>query len=479
MAKQDKSVLTADNASQLVGASTFKANDKFLFGIVLGVITFWLFAQSVVNIVPDLQRTTNIPLESLNLAISLTALFSGCFIVVAGGLADRVGRVKFTYLGFILSIIGSLCLILAKDEYLFALGRIIQGLSAAFIMPATLALIKTYYEGADRQRALSFWSIGSWGGSGVCSLAGGAIATYMGWQWIFILSIVCAVVGMLLIYGVPESKAEGSKETQKFDYSGLVCFVVALVSLNLVITKGGSFGWTSSTTLGLIGLFAAAVVIFFIVEFRLKTKAFIDFSLFKNMPYSGASFSNFMLNAVAGTLIVANSYVQQGLNFTPFQTGMLSIGYLIVILCMIRVGEKILQKVGARKPMLWGTIVTGTGVALMALTFLPQTIYVVAVFVGYMMFGLGLGLYATPSTDTAISNAPADRVGVASGIYKMASSLGGAFGVAISAAVYTALKATGDIQFAAAIGLWVNVGFCVLSVLSIFFMVPKNAGMNR
>ncbi|CAK7053891.1 MFS transporter [Saezia sanguinis] len=454
-----------------------KPGDKFIFGIVLGVLTFWLFAQSMVNVAPDVQRSIGIPMESLNLAISLTALFSGCFIVVAGGLADRFGRMRFTYIGFVLSIIGSLFLIFANGTGMLIAGRIIQGLSGACIMPATLALVKTYYDGAERQRALSFWSIGSWGGSGVCSLAGGAIATYMGWQWIFIFSIVCAVLGMLLIRGVPESKVETTSKGIKFDSMGLVFFVVALISLNLVITKGSSWGWTSMVTLGLAALCAVTTVIFFIVEFGKKTAAFIDFSLFKNMPYSGAAFSNFMLNAVAGTLLVANTYIQEGRGFTPFQTGMLSIGYLIAVLGMIRVGEKVLQKIGAKKPMILGTVVTGVGVALMALTFLPDTLYVGAVLIGFILFGLGLGFYATPSTDTAISNAPSDRVGTASGIYKMASSLGGAFGVAISASVYAALKVAGaSVATAATAGLLVNVGFCVLSALAIILMVPANAG---
>lgn len=127
--------------------------------------------------------------------------------------------------------------------------------------------------------------------------------------------------------------------------------------------------------------------------------------------------------------------------------------------------------------MVWGTLTTGIGVAIMALTFLPNTTYVVVVFVGYILFGLGLGFYATPSTDTAISSASADKIGVASGIYKMASSLGGAFGMAISASVYTALLPLGG-AVAASAGLLVNVAFCVLAILSIMLMVPENAGKH-
>ncbi|MBN4917006.1 MFS transporter, partial [Staphylococcus sp. EG-SA-23] len=77
--------------------------------------------------------------------------------------------------------------------------RIIQGVSAACIMPSTLAIMKTYYEGAERQRALSYWSIGSWGGSGICTLFGGLMATYIGWRSIFVVSILLTLLAMYLI----------------------------------------------------------------------------------------------------------------------------------------------------------------------------------------------------------------------------------------------------------------------------------------
>ena len=84
---------------------------------------------------------------------------------------------------------------------------------------------------------------------------------------------------------------------------------------------------------------------------------------------------------------------------------------------------------------------------MMGLTFLPDITYTAVVFVGFALFGLGLGIYATPSTDTSVSNAPSDKVGQAAGVYKMASSLGGAFGVAISAAVYGSDAARGNLGF--------------------------------
>ncbi|TQR16557.1 MFS transporter [Psychrobacillus soli] len=457
--------------------TTYKGTNKMITGIVFGVLTFWLFAQAMVNVVPAIQQDLGVSMGTLNIAISLTALFSGIFIVAAGGLADKVGRKKITNFGLILSIVGSLCIVLANGATLLIIGRIIQGISAACIMPSTIALMKAYFEGADRQRALSYWSIGSWGGSGFCSLFGGAIATYMGWKWIFIFSIIFAILALWLIKDTPESKAKDTGNS-KFDIKGLIVFIITMLALNIFITQGAEIGWTNWITIVLIVVAIIGAVIFVKVE-NGRSNALIDFGLFKNAPYTGATVSNFLLNAVAGTLVVANTYVQEGRGFTSFQSGMLSIGYLIAVLGMIRVGEKILQKIGAKKPMLWGAFLTLIGVGVMGLTFLPDVAYTIVVFIGFALFGLGLGLYATPSTDTAVSNAPDDKIGAASGIYKMASSLGSAFGVAISATVYAMIADKSGVDAAATGGIITNVVFAVIALLSILFMVPNNAGKNE
>lgn len=456
---------------------TYRGTNKLIIGIVFGVITFWLFAQAMVNVAPTVQEDLGISLGTLNIAISLTALFSGLFIVAAGGLADKLGRKKIAVIGFVLSIIGSLCLVVTQGAVLLIIGRIIQGLSAACIMPSTIALVKAYFDGAERQRALSYWSIGSWGGSGIASFAGGAIATSLGWRWIFIFSIIFAVIGLFLIKDTPESKQK-STGAFKFDYIGLFIFIITMVALNVFISFGSDLGWTSPVSIGLLIVTIIGLIVFVRVE-RKKEVVLIDFAVFKNKPYTGATISNFLLNAIAGTLVVANTYVQVGRGFNSFQSGMLSLGYLVVVLSMIRVGEKILQRVGAKSPMIWGGIITSIGVAMMGLTFLPDLPYTIIVFVGFALFGLGLGIYATPSTDTSVSNAPPDKVGEAAGVYKMASSLGSAFGVAISAAVYAAVSANGSLESAATSGIIVNVIFGILSVLAVIFLVPKDgAGKN-
>lgn len=472
----------------------YQGNDRLLFGIVLSVITFWLFAQTTLNIAPTIRTDLGIEANTSNIAISITALFSGIFIVVIGGLGDRFGRVKMTNIGLVLSIIGSLLIAVSPRGTAICLisGRIIQGLSAACIMPNTLALIKDYYKDTARQRAFSFWSIGSWGGSGLCSLFGGIVASTIGWRWIFWISIIVAIASIFLIKGTPESKSYTGEEGQSFDFAGIVTFTIGMVAVNIVIGQGSSIGWSNFVILGLAALAVIMLIDFFLIE-RSKKNSFIDFKLFNNKSYTGATISNFLLNGVAGTLVVALSLVQLGAGLTSFQSGLLTIGYLIAILLTIRVGEKLLQKWGARRPMILGCFITGLGILMMCFTFVLASQYMIIAIIGFTLFGIGLGFYATPSTDAALSTVPSDKAGSASGIYKMASSLGAAFGVAISAAIFTGLS-NGTVTFvegffwgrvdnislryAAAIALIFNLIMVVIAIISIFITIPGESDIK-
>jgi MFS transporter, DHA2 family, multidrug resistance protein len=486
--------MTTLTAETRTGGAHSIGNDRLLFGIILGVLAFWLFAQTTLNISPTMAADLGIQMSVMNIAVSITALFSGIFIVVIGGLADRVGRVRTVQYGFVLSIVGSLLVALAPSGPLASpsliLGRICQGLSGAGIMPASLALVKTYWEGAARQRAVSLWSMGSWGGSGFAALFGGLVAQNVGWRWIFFASVAVSVIGMLMVRGTPESRAE-SKGVYKFDTTGVVTFMIAMVALEVLATQGAKFGWTSAISLALV----AAAVVFGIIFYRTESRnpnAFVDFRLFGNMTYTGATLSNLLLNAAAGILLVAMTLVQIGGGMTAQGAGLLTLGYAIAIVAFIRVGEKLLQRFGPRKPMIWGSLIVGVSILLLMPTYLLLDTYKILAIVAFTLFGIGLAFYATPSTDAALANLPDDQAGSGSGIYKMASSLGASFGVAISAAIFTALSADNStvdwiaglitfvgrqdnlaIRQAALFAFGANLAMVVAAILSIVLTVPS------
>ena len=183
-----------------------------------------------------------------------------------------------------------------------------------------------------------------------------------------------------------------------------------------------------------------------------------------------------------------------GAGLSSFEAGLLTIGYLVAILATIRVGERLLQKWGPRKPMLLGCSITAVGILLTCLSFLYAWQYMIAAVIGFTLFGIGLGCYATPSTDAALSNVPQNQVGSAAGIYKMASSLGAALGVAISAALFTGLSSghvvywselfigrtdNVEVRFAAAVALLFNVLMTLIAIAAIIKTVPESNTKNE
>ncbi|KRG61063.1 MFS transporter [Stenotrophomonas koreensis] len=470
----------------------FTGNDSALLGIVLAVVTFWLFAQTTMNIGPLMATDVGMPMPVMNIAISISALFSGMFIVVLGGLGDRFGRVRIVLLGNLLNIVGSLLIAFAVDAAatpMILLGRVLQGLAAGSIMPSTMALLKVYWDGKQRQRAVSMWSIGSWGGSGLTAIFGGFMAsTMLGWRSIFILCALVSVASIALMRQIPES-APLAGRGGRTDWTGIVSMAVGLAALLIVVTQGSSLGWGNLLTWGLLALFLLAFGVFVNTELH-SSNPLVDFKLFKNSVFTGATISNFLINGTAGALTVSLWVLQGAAGMSAATAGYLTVGYAVFIIAFIRVGEKLLQRFGPRKPMLWGTLIVLLSIGLLMATHTLQWQYTVLAVVAYSLFGLGLAFYATPSTDAALTNLPDDQAGSGSGIYKMASSLGAAFGVAASAAIFTALSESGlqvigtvieftgrqdnvAVREAGMVGLAFNALMAIAALVSISIFIPR------
>jgi DHA2 family multidrug resistance protein-like MFS transporter len=379
--------------------------------------------------------------NTMNIAVSLAALFSGIFIVVFGGLADSVGRTKIFRIGLYLAIIGSLLVGLTPKGSLavpmLLIGRALQGLSAACVMPTSLGMIKIFWEGKERQRAISLWSIGTFGGSGLSSLTGGIIASSLGWRWIFFFAVIVAIIALYLTKELPENKREGAGK-YKIDWGGIIMFMIAMVALQVFISKGNDFGWTSWITIVLVAITLVFGYLFIRIEKKVPF-AFVDLGLFKNKIFTGATLANFFINGTAGLLIVSLTLMQRGAQFSAMKAGLLTLGFAIAVILFIRVGEKLQQRYGAKKPIIWGALIICAAILLLMQTQIMTGQYVVLAVIAYSLFGLGLAFFATPATDAALSNLPESQAGSGAGIFKMASSLGTSFGVAIAAGIYTAV----------------------------------------
>lgn len=218
-----------------------------------------------------------------------------------------MGRAKTLRWGFRAAILGAILIAATPANSVLTLpfmltGRILLGISGACIMPSSLAIIAQFWEEKERQRAISLWSMGTWGGTSFATFIGTNMTTYLGWRSIFIVAAVTAIIGLLLVREIPRNFVAGAKD-EKFDVKGMVIFMFSVICFMLVVNFGGSWGWSNPVTMVLIAVSLIGFIVFVSVESGVE-KPFVNLSLFKNKTFTGATLSNFVLNSTAGVLVV-------------------------------------------------------------------------------------------------------------------------------------------------------------------------------
>ncbi|MBH4551279.1 MFS transporter [Staphylococcus aureus] len=444
---------------------------NIIIAIMLSALTYWLFAQSFINIGPLVGQTYQTSPAVLNLSISLTSFATGIFMVAAGDIADKIGQLRMTYMGLIISMVASLLLIISDITALLIIGRILQGLSAAILLPSTVGVLNNQFKGDYLRRAISYLMISTVGGIGLAGVIGGLIATNFRWQTNFIISIVIAFIAILLLKGTPEKVSQHSHR-HPFDYKGMSIFAVMIGSFTLLLTQGFEQGWFSTFSFICLSIFIISTLIFIIIERRHEVP-FIDFSVLRNRPFIGAFLNNFVLNSGLGVTVVFFIYAQTHLGLSAAQSGLVTLPYAIVAVAMIRLGEKATLRLGGKLMLIIGPLFPVIGITIISMTSLQPSQYIIAVVIGFVICAIGNGLVATPGLTIAIFSMPNEKVGLATGLYKMSGTLGGAFGIALSTTVFSMLQLNYAPSVAATVTFIVSIVLMILGSLSAYMIIPK------
>lgn len=449
----------------------YMGDNRLLAGICLAVSTYWVFTTATGATLPAIAKTLQTTESALTTPVSLAGLLSGSLIVVSGRMADQYGRKRLASIGLLVNVIACLCLISFSSIWWFSAGRLLQGISAALIMPSTLSMIQVFYQDRAKERAISFWSIASWGGSGISNLFAGAVTTYLSWQAYFVLSILLSVVAYLLIRPAPESSAK--QKVAHLDLVGVFLLISDLICLNVLITHLADLKALHPLALGGLGYVIVSTVLLLKKEKRMGGDAILDLTLFKSKLFSISTISNFFLNFTAGCSFIYMLFLQNGFHLSPIKASLFTVGYLITVVIFVRMGERIMIDLkSARIPMIGGTFFAFIGIFTVSLTGLSQNTYLTVSFIGLAIMGVGLGLYATPSTSSALEELDVNKSATGSGIYKMASSLGGSFGVAVGGSIY-ALNTSIGYAKAAEYALFVMAISALLAMIIVFIFLPK------
>ncbi|WP_245614251.1 MFS transporter [Actinokineospora inagensis] len=366
---------------------------------------------------------------------SYTLVFAA-LLLSAGAAADRLGPRRVFEAGLLAFAVFSAACAFAPNGPLLVLARALQGLGAAALVPASLALINTtYHDRAARAKA-----IGVWGGMGgiaaaVGPVVGGALITLAGWPSVFLVNVPVSLAAYLLVrHAVPRSVPN---PTRSVDVTGQVLAVVSLVVLVYgIIEGGGPAGW-SPRTLGIVAAGLALVAVFLVVEHR-KAQAMLPTTLFRDRVFSAAAATGLLLNfGFYGQFFVLTLYFQQLRHFSPLTAGLLLVPEAVGAIIGSPLGGRAAARIGARYTMVIG--LTAGALGFLAFVLVDAGSGYALIVPAAFAAGLGMGFAMPAATTAAIEAAPRDLAGLASGAVNTARQLGSVLGVA----VLGALVATG------------------------------------
>ena len=396
---------------------------------------------AIVNVaLPSIQTDLEFSQANLQWVISAYALVFGGFLLLGGRIADIVGRRRVFIVGLIAFTIGSLLCGLAWSEESLIGARAIQGLGAATVSPAALALlVTTFREGRERNIALGAW--GAVGGAGAAAgvLLGGILTDLLSWEWIFFVNIPVGVVALVLspILLNESRDARG----QSFDAPGAVLVTAGLSTLVFGITEGRDWGWTSGTTIGVFAGVAALLVGFVVWELRTKDPL-MPFSIFRLQTLAAANVAGFTLGTVLFAMfLMLTLYMQQVLGYSPLQTGFAYLAVAGTAVIWANVAAMAVNRVGVKPALIFGMSLLTIG--LVYFTQVPVGgSYWTNLLPGFLIIGLGMPFAFVPISIAAMAGTSAGDAGLASGLFNTSQQIGGAVGIAILSTI--AISTTED-----------------------------------
>jgi EmrB/QacA subfamily drug resistance transporter len=410
---------------------------KWLALALLASVQFMVVLDiAIVNVaLPSIKIDLGFSQESLQWVISAYALFFGGFLLLGGRTADLLGRRRLFVAGLILFSAASLLSGLAWSDTALIVARAIQGLGAAIITPAALAiLMTTFQEGRERNTALGVWgAVGAFGAvAGV--LLGGILTDLLSWEWIFYINVPVGIAAVALTpLLLAESRDEGMRS---FDVPGAVLVTSGMVTLVYAITQANQFGWGSAETIGLFVSAAVLLAAFTAWEARAK-EPLMPFSLFRIRTVAAANISGLILGTVSFSMfLMLTLYMQQVLDYSPLKTGVAYLAVAGTAILWSTVAAQLVNRVGV-KPV----IVAGMGFLTAGLLYFTQVSvggsYVSDLLPGFLLIAVGLGFSFVPISIAALAGVQASEAGLASGLFNTSQQIGGALGIAALSAIAT------------------------------------------
>ena len=423
------------SSTKQAGAPRWSALQRWTLGVTsMAAFMAGMDALVVTTALPTIHADLGAATSALSWTVVAYALGFAAVVLAGVALGDRFGRRGVFLTGLALFTVGSAGCALSPNVGLLIATRAIQGIGGGLAVPLSLVLISEVFPPQQRARAIGIWGAITGMAVAVAPLVGGAIVSGLAWRWIFWVNVPIAAVLIPLVL-VRLEKDAGSP--RRLDYAGIGLVSAAAFGLVWGLIRGNASGWASAEVVAALSGGAIALVVF--VGWELRADApLIPMRFFASRAFSAGNAAAFLLFACtfSGAFFFAQ-FLQVVLRHGPMATGLLLTPWTASLFVVAPIAGKQVNRIGARPLVTGGLLLQAAGFGWIALIAGPGLSYP-ALILPFVISGVGISMTIPAAQSAVIGAVPTAAIGAASGTFNTVRQLGGAFGIAITTAVFTA-----------------------------------------
>ena len=409
-----------------------------LYVLCAGVLMIVLDTTIVNVALPSIREDLHFTETSLVWVMNAYMLPFGGFLLLAGRLGDLYGHRRLFLVGLALFTGASLACGISTSQGMLVGARAVQGLGGAVVDAVTLSLIVDLFrEPGERAKAMGIYGFVCAAGGSMGVLLGGMLTSVLSWHWVFLVNLPIGVLVYLLSRRlIPDFRGEAIGE--RLDVAGAVTVTASLLLAVYAVVGGNEAGWTSTRTVGLLGVASLLFAIFVAVEGRVR-HPLVPLRLFRlrNLStanvvgtlWAAAMFAWFFLSALYLQMVLGYGALEVGLAFLPAN--------LIMAAFSVGLSAKLVARFGLRLPLSTGLLMAAAGLALFARAPVEGN-FVLDVLPGMILLGIGAGVAFNPVLLAAMGDVTPSESGLASGIVNTSFMMGGSLGLAVLASLAAA-----------------------------------------
>jgi EmrB/QacA subfamily drug resistance transporter len=470
------------------GLSIDSAKGRWIIaGSVLGSGAVFLEGSIVSVALPSIGRDLRLGIAGLQWVMNGYLLTLTALMLLGGALGDRFRRSRVFAIGLVGFGVATICCALAPNALLLVGCRVLQGAFGALLVPNSLAMLETSFDGEARGTAIGRWSAWSAISSAVGPLLGGWLVDATSWRWVFASVMPFAFAAAWIVFrhgdaadrgvapGAAVVAAGERPQANGVDYKGAALATLGLAGIVGALIAGPSAGFASPAVLGAAAVGVVCAVGFLVVE-RHAEHPLLPLDVFRSRAFTGANIVTLLVYAALGGLFfLLMLELQDALGYSGLVAGVSLLPASALMLLLSPSAGRLAHRIGPRLPMTAGAVVAAAGMALFARV-RPGASYLGAVLPAAVVFGLGLSLVVAPLT-TAVLGAVGDQLaGVASAVNNAVARLGSLLATAalpLAAGLGGLQELRGSVLAAGfARAMWITAALCTVGALVAWTTIP-------